>query len=175
MYRFTTATKKLLGDLHTPVSLYLKLRDVYPQSALLESSDYHGGENSLSFIAFRPVARIGVNNGEALLEYPDGRSVAKPLGETYAAADALKEFLNEFRVDGDGSELCGLFGYTAFDAVRYFENIPVREFHHRDSDAPDICYILYKFLLVFDHFKNELSIVKLCADGEGTTSARSRR
>ena len=166
MYRFTTATKKLLGDLHTPVSLYLKLRDVYPQSALLESSDYHGGENSLSFIAFRPVARIGVNNGEALLEYPDGRSVAKPLGETYAAADALKEFLNEFRVDGDGSELCGLFGYTAFDAVRYFENIPVREFHHRDSDAPDICYILYKFLLVFDHFKNELSIVELCADGE---------
>ena len=115
MYRFTTATKKLLGDLHTPVSLYLKLRDVYPQSALLESSDYHGGENSLSFIAFRPVARIGVNNGEALLEYPDGRSVAKPLGKTYAAADALKEFLNEFRVDGDGSELCGLFGYTAFD------------------------------------------------------------
>lgn len=166
MYRFTTATKKLLGDLHTPVSLYLKLRDVYPQSALLESSDYHGGENSLSFIAFRPVARIGVNNGEALLEYPDGRSVAKPLGETCAAADALKEFLNEFRVDGDGSELCGLFGYTAFDAVRYFENIPVREFHHRDSDAPDICYILYKFLLVFDHFKNELSIVELCADGE---------
>ena len=166
MYRFTTATKKLLGDLHTPVSLYLKLRDVYPQSALLESSDYHGGENSLSFIAFRPVARIGVNNGEALLEYPDGRSVAKPLGETYAAADALKEFLNEFRVDGDGSEFCGLFGYTAFDAVRYFENIPVREFHHRDSDAPDICYILYKFLLVFDHFKNELSIVELCADGE---------
>lgn len=166
MYRFTTATKKLLGDLHTPVSLYLKLRDVYPQSALLESSDYHGGENSLSFIAFRPVARIGVNNGEALLEYPDGRSVAKPLGETCAAADALKEFLNEFRVDGDGSELCGLFGYTAFDAVRYFENIPVRKFHHRDSDAPDICYILYKFLLVFDHFKNELSIVELCADGE---------
>ena len=166
MYRFTTATKKLLGDLHTPVSLYLKLRDVYPQSALLESSDYHGGENSLSFIAFRPVARIGVNNGEALLEYPDGRSVAKPLGETCAAADALKEFLNEFRVDGYGSELCGLFGYTAFDAVRYFENIPVREFHHRDSDAPDICYILYKFLLVFDHFKNELSIVELCADGE---------
>lgn len=136
------------------------------QSALLESSDYHGGENSLSFIAFRPVARIGVNNGEALLEYPDGRSVAKPLGETYAAADALKEFFAGFRVDGDGSELCGLFGYTAFDAVRYFENIPVREFHHRDSDAPDICYILYKFLLVFDHFKNELSIVELCADGE---------
>lgn len=64
MYRFRTATKKLLGDLHTPVSLYLKLRDVYPQSALLESSDYHGDENSLSFIAFRPIARIGVNNGE---------------------------------------------------------------------------------------------------------------
>lgn len=166
MYRFRTATKKLLGDLHTPVSLYLKLRDVYPQSALLESSDYHGDENSLSFIAFRPIARIGVNNGEALLEYPDGRSCAKRLGEAYAPADALKEFLAGFRVDGDGSELCGVLGYTAFDAVRYFENIPVKEYHHQDSDAPDICYILYKFLLVFDHFKNELSIVELCADGE---------
>lgn len=166
MYRFRTATKKLLGDLHTPVSLYLKLRDVYPQSALLESSDYHGDENSLSFIAFRPIARIGVNNGEALLEYPDGRSCAKRLGEAYVPADALKEFLAGFRVDGDGSELCGVFGYTAFDAVRYFENIPVKEYHHQDSDAPDICYILYKFLLVFDHFKNELSIVELCADGE---------
>ena len=166
MYRFRTTTKKLLADLHTPVSLYLKLRDVYPQSALLESSDYHGDENSLSFIAFRPIARIGVNNGEALLEYPDGRSCAKRLGEAYAPADALKEFLAGFRVDGDGSELCGVFGYTAFDAVRYFENIPVKEYHHQDSDAPDICYILYKFLLVFDHFKNELSIVELCADGE---------
>lgn len=78
MYRFTTATKKLLGDLHTPVSLYLKLRDVYLQSALLESSDYHGGENSLSFIAFRPVARIGVNNGEALLEYPTAGALRSP-------------------------------------------------------------------------------------------------
>lgn len=167
MYRFTTATKKLLGDLHTPVSLYLKLRDVYPQSALLESSDYHGGENSLSFIAFRPVARIGVNNGEALLEYPDGRSVAKPLGETYAAADALKEFLNEFRVDGDGSELCGLFGYTAFDAVRYFENIPVREFHHRDSDAPR--HLLHPLQVpagLRPLQERTGRSVELCADGE---------
>ena len=58
MYQFTTASKKRLGDLHTPVSLYLKLRDVYPQSALLESSDYHGNENSLSFIALRPIAPV---------------------------------------------------------------------------------------------------------------------
>ena len=166
MYRFTTASKKLLGDLHTPVSLYLKLRDVYPQSALLESSDYHGNENSLSFIALRPIARIGVNNGEAVLDFPDGRSVTKRLGGDYAVADAMTEFLGNFRIEGDGSDRCGLFGYTAFDAVRYFENIPVREYHHRDSDAPDICYILYKYLLVFNHFKNELSIVELCADGE---------
>ena len=166
MYQFTTASKKLLGDLHTPVSLYLKLRDVYPQSALLESSDYHGNENSLSFIALRPIARIGVNNGEAVMNFPDGRSSAKRLGGDYTTADALKEFLAGFRITGDGSEHCGLFGYTAFDAVRYFENIPVKEYHHQDSDAPDICYILYKYLLVFNHFKNELSIIELCADGE---------
>lgn len=98
MYQFTTASKKLLGDLHTPVSLYLKLRDVYPQSALLESSDYHGNENSLSFIALRPIARIGVNNGEAVMDFPDGRSSAKRLGGDYTTADALKEFLAGFRI-----------------------------------------------------------------------------
>ncbi|MDR1602070.1 MAG: anthranilate synthase component I family protein [Tannerella sp.] len=166
MYHFTTATKRLLGDLHTPVSLYLKLRDAYSKSALLESSDFHGNENSLSFIALCPLAGIGVNRAEATFTRPDGATEVKPLTASYSATDALNEFVGSLHVEGAEHNRCGLFGYTAFDAVRYFENIPVMEAHHEESDAPDIFYLLYKFLLVFDHFKNELTIIELLHEGE---------
>lgn len=156
----------MLGDLHTPVSLYLKLRDVYPKSALLESSDFHVNENSLSFIAICPLADIGVNSGEVTTTFPDGKKDVRPLSETYTVPVALNDFIRSFDVDGDDENRCGLFGYTAFDAVRYFENIPVMEYHHQDADAPDMYYILYKYLLVFDHFRNELTLAELCRDGE---------
>jgi anthranilate synthase component 1 len=155
-----------LGDLHTPVSLYLKLRDVYPKSALLESSDFHGKENSLSFIALQSLASIGINSGEATGSYPFGKEEVKPLNAHYSVADALNHFLKQFSIEGDDSDYCGLFGYTSFDAVRYFENIPVMEYHHKESDAPDLYYILYKYLLVFDHFKNDLTLIELCAENE---------
>ncbi|MDR2916676.1 MAG: anthranilate synthase component I family protein [Tannerella sp.] len=166
MYQFKTRCKKLLGDLHTPVSLYLKLRDIYPKSALLESSDFHGNENSLSFIALCPLASIGINSGKSTSLYPEGEEVVRLLNNEYSVSDALNDFLNRFSVEGDDKDYCGLFGYTAFDAVRYFENIPVMEYHHKDTDAPDMHYILYKYMLVFNHFQNELTLIELCREKE---------
>ncbi|WP_080903544.1 anthranilate synthase component I family protein [Parabacteroides sp. Marseille-P3160] len=165
-YIFKTKTKQLLGDLHTPVSLYLKLRDLYPESALLESSDFHGNENSLSFIALSPLASYGVNCGKATATYPDGVTEVTTLTEDYRVEDALNAFLRCFQVEGPKKEVCGLYGYTAFDAVRYFENIPVIESHHAENDAPDILYILYKYVIVFDHFRNELTLVELLREKE---------
>ena len=166
MYKFRTISKKLLGDLHTPVSLYLKLRDVYPKSMLLESSDFHGNENSLSFIAFCPIASIGINSGKVTETFPDGGEVVKSLDNNYLVSDALNDFLCHFTIEGSEKDSCGLFGYTAFDAVRYFEDIPVIEYHHKDTDAPDMYYILFKYILVFDHFKNELTLIELRAEVE---------
>ena len=166
VYKYTTESKKLLSDLHTPVSVYLKIRDIYPQSALLESTDFHGNENSYSYIAFCPLANIGINNGESTVKLPDGIVKVKPLNETYTVADAINSFLGNFLIEGAHKKECGLFGYTAFDAVRYFENIPVIEDHHAENDAPDMLYILYKYILVFDHFKNEMTLIELVYDGE---------
>jgi anthranilate synthase component 1 len=165
-YKFTTVSKQLLSDLHTPVSLYLKLRDIYPESALLESSDYHGDENSLSFITLCPLARIGINDAKATAVYPDGRTQVRHVSPDFNVAEALNAFLKNFTVEGENKAFCGLFGYTAFDAVRYFENIPVMEIHHAENDAPDMLYILYKYYLVFDHFKNELTVIELLKQGE---------
>ncbi len=167
-YTFKTISRKVLGDLHTPVSIYLKVRDIYPESALLESSDFHGNENSLSYITLCPLASIGINNGECTAIFPDGESEVTTLTETFDVADAMNAFLKRFLVEGLDKKVCGLFGYTAFDAVRYFENIPVMEAHHEENDAPDMLYILYKYVLVFNHFKNELTLVELLQPGESS-------
>ena len=165
-YHFKAISKQVPGDLHTPVSIYLKVRDIYPESALLESSDFHGNENSLSFIALRPLASVSINNGESTEVFPDGSREVAPLSESRNVAEVMRTFLQRFSIEGDENNVCGLFGYTAFDAIRYFENIPVMEAHHEDNDAPDMLYILYKDILVFNHFRNELTLVELLEEGE---------
>ena len=76
MFTFQTTHKQVLGDLHTPVSIYLKVRDIYPESALLESSDFHGNENTVERCV--PLASIGINNGESTMQFPDGTSEVRP-------------------------------------------------------------------------------------------------
>lgn len=93
-FSYKTNSKKVLGDMHTPVSIYLKVRDLYPQSALMESSDYHAGENSLSFIALCPMASVGINNGKATMTYPDNTTVEEKLSKTFTVETALNRFLS---------------------------------------------------------------------------------
>ncbi len=165
-YNYTTHSKQVMGDLHTPVSIYLKVRDLYPESALLESSDYHGNENSLSYIALCPLAHIGINNGACTAAFPDGTQEVTPLTDRFPVSDALNRFLQRFTVTGVDRNVCGVFGYTAFDAVRYFEPVSVMEVHHAENDAPDMYYVFYKYILVFNHFSNELRLVELLSPGE---------
>ena len=166
MYNFHTASKKIIGDLNTPVSVYLRVRDAYPQSALMESSDYHDNKNSRSFIGLHPIASISVAHGIGTAKYPDGKTVSKPITAEYDTAQCINEFLSQFHVEGNNSDYCGLYGYTSFNAVRYFENINVKDETLDKNDAPDILYILYKDYIVFDHFNNELTLIELLQDGE---------
>ena len=95
-FNYTTHSKQVLGDMHTPVSIYLKVRDMYPQSALMESSDYHAGENSLSFIALCPLASIGINGGIVTSNYPDNSRTEEPLTKTFHVEKAMNRFINQF-------------------------------------------------------------------------------
>lgn len=149
-YRYKTYHKLILGDLHTPVSTYLKVRDFFSQSALMESSDYHGGENSRSFIGLHPIASIGINHGKAILRYPDNYTVEHTINDSYRCKDVINEFIRSFDVKGEFKDYCGLYGYTSFNAVRYFENIPVADSRDERNDAPDLLYILYKYIIVFN-------------------------
>ncbi|MCR4700898.1 MAG: anthranilate synthase component I family protein [Bacteroidaceae bacterium] len=166
MYKYHTASKTILGDLNTPVSTYLKVRDAYPQSVLMESSDYHGGENSKSFIGLHPIAQVSIEHGTGKIKFPDGTQTEHKIDENYGSAQVINEFLDAFEITGDNSNYCGLYGYTSFNAVRYFENINVKNETLEKNDAPDLLYILYKDVIVFDHFNNQLTIIELLADGE---------
>ena len=79
-YKITTTSKKLLADTTTPVSIYLRLRDVFPNSLLLESSDYHSRENSLSYVCCEPIAGLVLNDGQLKKSYPDGSTEIKAAG-----------------------------------------------------------------------------------------------
>ena len=166
MYKYHTASKTILGDLNTPVSTYLKVRDAYPQSVLMESSDYHGGENSKSFIGLHPIAQVSIEHGTGKIKFPDGTQTEHKIDENYGSAQVINEFLDAFEITGENSKYCGLYGYTSFNAVRYFENINVKDETLEKNDAPDLLYILYKDVIVFDHFNNQLTIIELLADGE---------
>ena len=174
-FNYTTQTRTILADLYTPVGVYMRLRDIYPQSALMESSDYHGTENSRSFIGVHPIASIAVGHGVVTATYPDGRVEEKELpafgegkGEKckLAISKAFNDFIQAFHVEGEGSECCGLYGFTTFNAVRYFENIPVKDTTMEKNDAPDIYYIMYKNIIVFDHFNNTMQLITLGEEAE---------
>ena len=163
-FKYTTTSRTILADLYTPVGVYMRLRDLYPQSALMESSDYHDSNNSRSFIGINPMASVAIGHGLANISFPDGSNEQHEINNNYGSADAIHALIDHIKVTGEHADTCGLFGYTSFNAVRYFENIDVKDETQAKNDAPDLLYILYKVVIVFDHFNNTLTIISL--DGE---------
>ena len=161
VFNFTTTSRTILGDLYTPVGVYMRLRDLYPQSALMESSDYHDQSNSRSFIGIHPLASVAIGHGLATITYPDGQTFSQPLSADFGTADAIHALIDHIHVEGDDANVCGLFGYTSFNAVRYFENIAVKDETQERNDAPDVLYVLYKTVIVFDHHNNQLKMVTM--------------
>ena len=183
-YNYKTVTRKILADLYTPVGVYMRLRDIYPQSALMESSDYHSSDNSRSFIGVHPIASIAVGHGIVTATYPDGKVEKQELpafgegkGEEckLAISKAINDFIQSFHVEGEGKDFCGLYGFTTFNAVRYFENIPVKDTTMEKNDAPDIYYIMYKDIIVFDHFNNTMELIVLNEANEEEKSEEAKQ
>ena len=141
-FKFTAVSRTTLADLFTPVSVYMRLRDTSPQSVLLECSDYHDRANSRSFVCLNPIGGMSVRRGKVERTYPDGTSDTAEISPEYTCDMAINDFLARFGISGDATGCCGLYGYTSFNAVRYFENIEVKDGAARfiDSPCPDhIC------------------------------------
>ena len=165
-YKLKTFTKKLLADTLTPVNIYLKLRDVYAGSILLESSDYHGHENSLSFICCDPIASFQVQGTTAEKRYPDGTIEKEEITKVGNVTSLLEGFRKVFETEPVTSKYvnCGLFGYMAYDSIRFFEDVQITK---KEENIPDILYKLYRYVIIVDHFSNELSLFEHCYDAKG--------
>lgn len=165
--KIQTQTKKLLADMQTPVGIYLKIRDVYTESALLESSDFHTNDNSFSFIAVDPIARFKVEKNQVIKQYPSGEIIEKPLLESDQLTSVFQQFIHEFDVKGENpTGMNGFFGYTSYDAIHHFEDVDSVNFKLDNSDVPEFYYILYRFIIVINHLKNELTIVENVVEGD---------
>ncbi|MFK7808240.1 MAG: anthranilate synthase component I family protein, partial [Saprospiraceae bacterium] len=124
-YKIITNHKKILADTYTPVGIYLKLRDQFPNALLLESSDYHSRENAYSYLCLNPVASFQVNNNIAEIQFPDGKTTKETISESQSVSVLLDNFIKQFDEPVSNQKFItnGLFGYTTYDAVAYFEDL----------------------------------------------------
>ncbi|MGN6178788.1 MAG: anthranilate synthase component I family protein [Mucilaginibacter sp.] len=166
-YKITTIQKKLLADTTTPVSIYLRLRDVFPNSLLLESSDYHSRENSTSYICCEPISGLILKQGSLKLKFPGGVEENFEPGQ-FELIGKINDFINSFETDEAPSKVIsnGLFGYFAHEAVEHFETIKLKTIADDPKRIPEMQYNMYRYVIAIDHFKNELYISYNQYDGE---------
>ena len=157
-YKLHTNSKKLLADTFTPVSVYLKIRDKFPNSLLLESSDYHANDNSFSFICFNPIANFSVENNIITKQYPDD-SIEKIEVIKKNVVEELSQFSKQFKTESETFKFInnGLFGYISYDAIQYFEKINIKE-KSPENEIPLIQYAVYQNIIAINHFNNEAYI-----------------
>ncbi|WP_411032292.1 anthranilate synthase component I family protein [Spongiimicrobium sp. 3-5] len=167
-YKLNTDYKKILADTITPVSVYLKIRDRFPNSILLESSDYRANDNTFSYICCNPIASIKVQNEKITEYFPDGTSAITEIGQDTEVPLTIHNFSQKFETKDNDFKFInnGLFGYMAYDAVRYFEDINITK-KEGALDIPDIYYAVYQNIIAVNHFKNEAYIFAHCYDRDG--------
>ncbi|WP_417860179.1 anthranilate synthase component I family protein [Winogradskyella sediminis] len=166
-FSLNTHYKKILADTITPVSIYLKIRDKFPNSILLESSDYHANDNNFSYICCNPIASIKVEGDTISQTYPDGSSKSNAI-HTVGVIEEIHKFTQRFKVDTKEDFKFinnGIFGYTAYDAVKHFEDIEISK-KENSITIPEIYYAVYQNIIAIDHQKNEAYIFAHCFHSE---------
>ncbi|XME00171.1 MAG: anthranilate synthase component I family protein [Candidatus Karelsulcia muelleri] len=159
-FSFKTIKKKFLADISTPVELYLKLRNKFYNILLLESSDYQTTKNHSSIICFNLKSEIIINNNKIKIFYPDNKKENFSLDSYSTLQYYFDKFIKKFYSTNNWSPYSGLYGYTSYDSVQYFENIKLNSFIDKSYSVPQIRFGFYANLIIFKHFYNELYIVE---------------
>ena len=158
-YTLKTHSKKILADTITPVSVYLRLRDRFPNSLLLESSDYRANDNTFSYICCKPIASITVKDEIITESFPDGKTTTTSIDTTTDVVGIIEAFAKNFETEDNDKKFIqnGLFGYMSYDAVRYFEDIEITK-KEGALEVPDLYYAVYQNIIAINHFNNEAYI-----------------
>ena len=167
IFALKTEHKKILADTITPVSVYLKLRDVFPHSLLLESSDYHANKNDFSYICSNPIASIEMKNNKLISQFPDGSSKLEEVDLNMNIPERIHQFSKQFKSKSFPFKFIsnGIFGYIAHDAVDRFENIELDK-KKPGNDIPDIYYAVYQNIIAISLFNHEAHLFSHIYDGD---------
>lgn len=151
--------RRLLADLETPVSVYLKLHQAGLPSFLLESVE--GGEQvgRYSFLGVNPKSVVTVKDG-IVTRTVNGVATTRPLADDEDPLDAVKaEFkrVTPVTLPGLPRLVGGAVGFVSYDTVRYFERLP--DTAARDLDVPDVGFMMPDTLVIFDHAKRTITVL----------------
>ena len=168
--RIQTEVQSLLADIFTPVGIYLRLRDRFRDTILLESADTNATNNSWSFIGVNAIAGIEMISGDTIdLKLPGQTAEKIRLSERQKIEEVLTGFMSRFETEENGRKEAryaqGLYGYTTYDAIQYFETIPGSRFKNSREDIPLMRYRLYQYIIAINHFKDELFILENKIEG----------
>ena len=154
--------KEIITDTLTPVSIYLKIRDIYANSILLESSDYSSKDNSYAYICFKPIAKFVLENNYLEINYPNKERSVYNIKDSDSVFNKLNEFMNSFEFSSnwkkDKFQSKGIYGYMSYDSINYFENITLENKNFGDN-IPEMLYCLYENIIVVNTFNNLSTII----------------
>ncbi len=165
--KLNTVCRTRLADLHTPVSVYLQLRDKIAHSILLESSDYQSKENSYSFICAEPIAEVFIQNRRLECHFPDKAPDYLDIPPKSNVSNLLANFCDQFEFEGaeEFQRFNGLFGHTNFDAVQYFETVEL-DVDKRQQELPDLRYAVYRYVIIINHYSSQLYLLENLLEGQ---------
>ncbi len=159
----TTTCKRMLADVFTPVGIYLRLRDRFRDTILLESTDHHSSENSYSFICINAIGGMEISTKENVeFKLPGQKPEKIGLNNTNEVPQLLWNFMQKFDIQKSETKEAkfaqGLFGYTTYDAVEFFDTVSLATRNSKLETIPLMRYRLYQYVIAINHFKDELFI-----------------
>ena len=164
-----TTCRTAIADLTSPIAVYLRLRDRYAKPLLLESSDYRGSDDCRSFICCDPIAELTINRGELIVSYLGNPQEPRSVSRTKGFSTELTNFLHSFSIDSDPlpkGVVNGAFGYSTWDSVEFMEDISLTKPRPEEDSIPEASFTVYRYILAFNHFRNEVHVVENLVHGE---------
>lgn len=167
-FNITTKSKTLLADIITPVSIYLKVRDKFSNALLLETADFKGDENNYSIVCFEPIANFTVDSGTIIKTFPNKSKETIEVTDNKIVPNELNDFIKSFNVVESNAPMRvdGFFGYSAYDAVQYFETLQLKTPTRDENKIPEISYSFFRYIIAVNHFKSEMYLIENLQEGE---------
>src|SRR5690349_9906225 len=159
--RLETRCRKMLADVFTPVGIYLRVRDRFRDTILLESTDNHDADNSYSFICINAIGGIEITSLTSIeTKYPGSPAERSSISSAGVVPEQLWNYMQRYEVPAGTSKeekfAQGLYGYTTYDAVQFFDTLKLNKKNGNETDIPLARYRLYQYVIVINHFKDEL-------------------